>query len=94
MTDTTTDETVPLLLSSSSSSTTIDRRTHCRRTFAVVFILISAGLERLAFYSLIGNLTFFLDSHLIQWKFPHTIIVPLIFLGKQTSMKTVSRYLF
>ncbi|CAF5178707.1 unnamed protein product, partial [Rotaria sp. Silwood1] len=44
-------------------------------------ILLSAGLERLAFYSLAGNLTFFLDSTIIKWRFPHTIIAPLIFLG-------------
>ncbi|CAF0972504.1 unnamed protein product [Adineta ricciae] len=39
------------------------------------------SFERLAFYSLAGNLTFFLDSKLINWRFPHTIIAPLIFLG-------------
>ena len=67
-------ETAPLISS--------DRRSSLQRKLAVYPILLSAGFERLAFYSLVGNLTFFLDSHLIQWNFPHTVVVPLIFLGK------------
>ena len=75
-------ETAPLIPSTSHLATGADQRTPLQRKLAVYPILLSAGFERLAFYSLVGNLTFFLDSHLIQWNFPHTVIVPLIFLGK------------
>ena len=80
------DERRPLLSSSTHSShSRSDQRSIVKQKLSVYFILFSAGLERLAFYSLVGNLTFFLDSHIIQWNFPHTIIVPLIFLGKSFS---------
>lgn len=75
------DETSPLIYRPHRISPKTDTRTPFQRNFALTLILISAGFERLAFYSLAGNLTFFLDSKLIQWKFPHTIIAPLIFLG-------------
>jgi hypothetical protein len=78
-----TDEGAALLVSLDSILIRPVQRSSLQRKLAVYLILISSGLERLAFYSLAGNLTFFLDSHLIQWNFPHTIIAPLIFLGKQ-----------
>lgn len=81
MSEVTENETTPLVFRPQRTLPIIDRRTVFERNFAVCLILISAGLERLAFYSLAGNLTFFLDSNIIQWKFPHTIIAPLIFLG-------------
>lgn len=76
------DETVPLLFRPNRVVPNSDTRTQFQRNLAIVLILLSAGFERLAFYSLAGNLTFFLDSKIIQWNFPHTIIAPLIFLGK------------
>ncbi len=79
MTEVSTDEIVPLI----SRPNRIQSRTPFQRNLAICLILISAGLERLAFYSLAGNLTFFLDSKIIQWSFPHTIIAPLIFLGNR-----------
>ncbi|CAF1488802.1 unnamed protein product [Adineta steineri] len=82
MNETNTDESLPLLFEPNHLlRRTNDTRTPFQRNLAVYLILFSAGLERLAFYSLAGNLTFFLDSKLIKWTFPHTIIAPLIFLG-------------
>jgi hypothetical protein len=82
MTEANVDEETPLVFAADSIITNTDKRTPFRQKLAVCLILLSAGFERLAFYSLAGNLTFFLDSKLIQWRFPHTIIAPLIFLGK------------
>ncbi|CAF1541779.1 unnamed protein product [Adineta ricciae] len=81
MSETTVDEATPLVLTSQRTLLRSDQRTTFQRNLAVYLILFSAGFERLAFYSLAGNLTFFLDSKLISWRFPHTIIAPLIFLG-------------
>jgi hypothetical protein len=81
MPEATEDEIVPLVFRPNRFLPKIDKRTPFERNFAVCLILLSAGFERLAFYSLAGNLTFFLDSKLIKWRFPHTIIAPLIFLG-------------
>jgi hypothetical protein len=72
-------DTVSILSSSSNAIVHVP----LRRQLAVLIILISAGLERLAFYSFVGNLTFFFGSTLIQWQFPHTIIAPLLFLGRK-----------
>ena len=83
MSEVTEDEIAPLLLRPNRLTPKVDTRTSFQRNLAVCLILISAGLERLAFYSLAGNLTFFLDSKLIKWRFPNTIIAPLIFLGNQ-----------
>ncbi len=81
MNDVTGDEMAPLIVNPSRILHRIDRRTPFQRNLAVCLILLSAGFERLAFYSLAGNLTFFLDSKLTHWTFPHTVIAPLIFLG-------------
>ncbi len=83
MTDTSVDETSPLIFHPPRISNIPDERTLFQRKLSVWLILSSAGFERLAFYSLAGNLTFFLDSKLIKWTFPHTIIGPLIFLGNK-----------
>jgi len=87
MPETTDDEVVPLVFRPNRFLPRIDKRTPFQRNFAVCLILLSAGFERLAFYSLAGNLTFFLDSKLIKWRFPHTIIAPLIFLGNTKKHK-------
>ncbi|CAF4006844.1 unnamed protein product [Rotaria sordida] len=81
MAEATADEIVPLVFKPHRILPKTDTRTPFQRNLAVCLILLSAGLERLAFYSLVGNLTFFLDSAIIKWQFPHTIIAPLIFLG-------------
>jgi hypothetical protein len=83
MIEATEDEVVPLIFRPNRILPKTDTRTPFQRNFAVCLILISAGFERLAFYSLAGNLTFFLNSKLIKWRFPHTIIAPLIFLGSK-----------
>jgi len=82
----TTDEVAPLIFQPRRVGPKTDTRTPFQRNLAVYLILFSAGFERLAFYSLAGNLTFFLDSTLIKWRFPHTIIAPLIFLGKKLNL--------
>lgn len=82
MTEVTNEEIAPIVHRSDRSlSRSLDNRSLFEKKFAVGLILISVGFERLAFYSLAGNLTFFLDSNIIGWVFPHTIIAPLIFLG-------------
>jgi hypothetical protein len=83
MTEATADEIVPLVFRPNRILPKTYKRSPFERNLAVCLILISAGFERLAFYSLAGNLTFFLDSKLIKWTFPHTIIGPLIFLGNK-----------
>jgi hypothetical protein len=82
MAEATADEVVPLVFKPNRILPKVDTRTTFQRNFTVCLILLSAGFERLAFYSLAGNLTYFLDSTLIKWRFPNTIIAPLIFLGK------------
>ena len=77
----TNDEIAPLLFPSNNRQSRPEQNSQWRFTFAVYLIIFSAGLERLAFYSLAGNLTFFLGSHLIGWHFPHTVTATLIFLG-------------
>lgn len=77
----TTDEVVPLLQSSTATDNRNEQTKQWRFNLTIYLIIFSAGLERLAFYSLAGNLTFFLDSHLIGWIFPHTVTASLIFLG-------------
>ena len=83
MNEVTTEEIAPLVFRPSHLSSQSNTRTAWQTNFVVSLILLSAGFERLAFYALAGNLTFFLDSNQIGWIFPHTIIAPLIFLGNQ-----------
>lgn len=73
---------VPLMFFPSRIPVQRDRRTDFQKKVAVRLILISAALERLAFYSLAGNLTFFLTADSIGWIFPYPLIASLIFLGK------------
>jgi hypothetical protein len=94
MMEATTDEVVPLIFQPRRVVPKTDTRTPFQRNLAVYLILFSAGFERLAFYSLAGNLTFFLDSTLIKWRFPHTIIAPLIFLGKKTKSNKIYLLIF
>ncbi|CAF1488783.1 unnamed protein product [Adineta steineri] len=81
MTDTSIDEVSPLIFHSSRIPNTPDNRTQFQRKLSVWLILISAGLERLAFYSLAGNLVLFLTSDNIHWTPLHSVIASFIFLG-------------
>ena len=83
MTDIDVDPTTPLVLSVPRTPRRHDARSKSKKRLALASIICSAGLERLAFYSLAGNLTFFLTSNDIKWQFPNPIIASLIFLGKK-----------
>ena len=70
----------------------IPRDGHLSETFhqqkiSIWFILLSAGLERLSFYSLAGNLVLFLTSDVIHWEPAHGLTVSFIFLSNYNSMK-------
>ena len=76
------DPSAPLIPSVPQQRRRRDNRTTTQKKIARASIILSAGLERLAFYSLAGNLTFFLASDHFKWQFPNPIIAALIFLGK------------
>jgi hypothetical protein len=82
MTDTSIDETSPLIYHHRRLSDTSDEQTISQQRISVWLILLSAGFERLAFYSLAGNLVLFLTSGNIHWSITHSILVSFIFLGK------------
>ena len=94
MNEATEDEIAPLIFRPNRNASRADTRSEFKKKLAVCLILISAGFERLAFYSLAGNLTFFLDSKIIRWTFPHTIIAPLIFLGKKSNKEKKHLHIF
>jgi hypothetical protein len=83
MTDTSVDETSPLIFHPPRISNIPDERTLFQRKLSVWLILSSAGFERLAFYSLAGNLVLFLTSDRMHWSSTHSVIVSFIFLGKK-----------
>ena len=60
-----------------------DNRTIFQQKLSVWLILLSAGFERLAFYSLAGNLVLFLTSDSIHWSPIHSVTASFIFLGKK-----------
>lgn len=78
MADANSDERSPLIFNNGDGATTIDRR-----KISVWLILLSAGLERLSFYSLAGNLVLFLTSKWIHWTSAHSLTTAFLFLGKQ-----------
>jgi hypothetical protein len=82
MTDTNVDETCPLIFRSPRKSSKPIERTAFQQKLSVWLILLSAGFERLAFYSLAGNLVLFLTSNNIRWSSIHSVTVSYIFLGK------------
>jgi hypothetical protein len=84
MTDTSVDEISPLISRIARNSNTADERTVFQRKLSVWLILLSAGFERIAFYSLAGNLVLFLTSGSIQWSSTNSVTVSFIFLGKNT----------
>ncbi len=81
MADASSDEISPLI-SRRRLSNAPDERALFHRKISVWLILISAGFERLAFYSLAGNLVLFLTSHHIHWSITQSVLVSFIFLGK------------
>lgn len=82
MTDACIDELSPLVFNISQIPHTSDRRSRTKKRLAIWLILIAVGLERLAYYSLIGNLILFLTSNSIRWTSFHSITASLIFYGK------------
>jgi dipeptide/tripeptide permease len=92
MTDTNVDEISPLISHIARNSNTSDERTVFQRKISVWLILLSAGFERLAFYSLAGNLVLFLTSDLIQWSSTNSVIVSFIFLGTKKDLKLNAFY--
>ena len=81
MNDVTVDEISPRILHSASLSRTSDNRSDFQRKVSIWLILSSAGFERLAFYSLAGNLVLFLTSDNIRWTPFHSVTASFIFLG-------------
>lgn len=75
------DERVPLIFRTSSSPPPVDNRTQFERKLAVWFILIAVACERLAFYSLAGNLVLFLSSDAIRWSSIHSVGGSFFFFG-------------
>ena len=86
MTDESISEISPLISRSNRITDLSDHQTEKQRKFSVWLILLSAGFERLAFYSLAGNLVLFLTSDHIRWSSTHSVIVSLIFLGKNKNI--------
>jgi hypothetical protein len=82
MTDDSIDERAPLIFRTSSVSAKVDNRTSSQKRLAVWLILLAVGFERLAFYSLAGNLVLFLTSNSIRWSSFHSITASLTFFGK------------
>jgi CRISPR/Cas system endoribonuclease Cas6 (RAMP superfamily) len=82
MTDASIDEVSPLIFRTARIPNAPDTRTVFQRKLSIWLILLSAGFERLAFYSLAGNLVLFLTSDNIQWTPMHSVTASFIFLGK------------
>lgn len=89
MTDRSVDEVSPLIFSNSYSANVSDNRTTFQRKLSVWLILLSAGFERLAFYSLAGNLVLFLISDNIRWTPIHSVTASFIFLGKNNLIQQI-----
>ncbi|CAF1102360.1 unnamed protein product [Rotaria sp. Silwood1] len=81
MADISVDEVSPLIFRNAHIPNVPDNRTIFQRKLSVWLILLSAGLERLAFYSLAGNLILFLTSDNIHWTPIHSVTASFIFLG-------------
>jgi dipeptide/tripeptide permease len=81
MTDPNVDEVSPLIFPVTRAPKISDNRTAFHRKLSVWLILLSAGFERLAFYSLAGNLVLFLTSDSIHWTPIHSVTTSFIFLG-------------
>jgi hypothetical protein len=76
------DELAPLMFHTSRVPSKTDNRTQFQKRLAVWLILLSVAFERLAFYSLAGNLILFLTSNHIRWTSLHSITASLVFFGK------------
>ena len=84
MTDSSASELSPLLLRNVSSRRSSLQRSAINAKISIWLILISAGFERVAFYSLAGNLILFLTSNHARWSPMHAVTVSFIFLGNST----------
>ncbi|CAF1251419.1 unnamed protein product, partial [Didymodactylos carnosus] len=76
-----THEAAPLLYRPPGAAPLHDNRSNFRRRLAIFIILVSTAFERLAFYSLIGNLLLLLASKSFQWKQFNALTTSFIFLG-------------
>lgn len=76
------DEIAPLIFHTSRVPPKKDNRTQFHKRLAVWLILLAVGFERLAYYSLAGNLILFLTSNHIRWTSLHSITASFIFYGK------------
>lgn len=83
MFDSSLDEVAPLIFYPSRIPTKADNRTKFQRKFAIWLILFAVGFERLAFYSLAGNLVLFLTSDAIRWTSLHSVTASLVFFGNR-----------
>jgi hypothetical protein len=81
MADTSADEVAPLMFYNARVPPKTDNRTPFQKRLAVWLILITVTFERLAFYSLAGNLVLFLTSDSIRWSSLHSITSSLVFSG-------------
>ncbi|CAF3436200.1 unnamed protein product [Rotaria socialis] len=79
--DTAIAELCPLVFHPKHIPIKIDNRTKTQKALSVWFILVTVGFERLAFYSLAGNLVLFLTSESIRWTSFNSINASLIFYG-------------
>lgn len=82
MTNSAIDEVTPLIFQASQRPSRKDTRNQVQKKLSVWLILITVGFERLAYYSLVGNLVLFLTSDSIRWTELHSITASLIFYGK------------
>ncbi len=82
MADISIDEASPLIFHPSHAPIRPDNRTQFEKRLAVWLILLSVCFERLAFYSLAGNLVLFLTSNAICWSSLHSVTASFIFFGK------------
>lgn len=92
MTNTNSDERSSLISHYERLSNTLDQRTEFQRKISVWLILLSAGLERLSFYSLAGNLVLFLTSKWIHWTSAHSLTTAFLFLGTNDCLKDHLNY--
>jgi hypothetical protein len=94
MADDSVNERAPLVFRPSSVTAKTDNRTSFQKRLAVWSILLAVGFERLAFYSLAGNLVLFLTSNSIRWSSFHSITALLSFISKNNFYQLFIFYLF
>lgn len=78
------DELSPLMFHTSRAPLKTDMRSTWQKRFSIFFVLLAVGFERLAFYSLSGNLILFLTSDHIRWTSRHSLNASFIFFGNES----------